>query len=153
MAQEKRRINKQSLHSKPRLASDILPSEIPNLKAEQQHDLQLSFLSAASSGEFKMIKRLLKLGAGINVPCSLGWTALHYAASKEHAKTCAFLLANGANAAAKSIKGTAPLQLALENNSALTIRAIEVGVIMPLVGPEHSKKFVAAFSECISGGG
>lgn len=151
MAQEKSQI-KRVPPSSPRISADILPSEKPKRIAEQQHDLQLSFFSAASSGELKRIKMLLKLGACINAPCSVGWTALHYAASKEHSKTCAFLLANGASAAAKSVKGTAPLQLALENDSALTIRAIEAGVIMPLAGTENSKKFVAAFSKCISGG-
>jgi ankyrin repeat protein len=136
--------------SKPRFQRNILPSEI--LRITEQHDIQLSFFSAASSGEFRKIKRLLKLGADVNMPCSAGWTALHYAASEKQAKICAFLISNGANAFAKSPKGTTPLKLALERNSKLTIRAIEAGMIMPLVGSERSKEFVSSFRKCISGG-
>jgi len=136
--------------AKPRLSRENLPSDWPEVWPKE--DLNLHFVSAASEGKTKEINHLLALGADINMCDLLGWTPLHYAAKAKQAKTCAFLVANGAIATNKSLTGTTPLMLAFQNESKPAILAIEAGVMVPLVGLGRSKEFVFYFNKCISRG-
>lgn len=139
--------------AKPRLPGENLPSEKPGVTADQQGQFNNELLNAANLGENTKIRRLLALGANINVSDAAGWTALHYAAWRSHAKTCALLLANGADATARGgpfNKGRMPMQVALLEKSALTTRILGAAAVMPLVGSGRSKAFAAAFEECIS---
>lgn len=67
----------------------------------------LMYLSVV--GETKRAADLIKKGAEVN---RLGWTPLHYAASKAHLDTVRLLLANKAIVNAPSPDGTSPLMMA-----------------------------------------
>src|SRR3546814_6545439 len=63
----------------------------------------------AVAGQTERARTLIARGAQVN---RLGWTPLHYAASKGHVETAKLLLANKAMVNAPSPDGTTPLMMA-----------------------------------------
>lgn len=72
-------------------------------------------------GETKRASELIKKGAQVN---RLGWTPLHYAASKGHLDTVKLLLANQAMVNAPSPDGTSPLMMAAFAGSEPVVREL-----------------------------
>ncbi|MBC2769472.1 ankyrin repeat domain-containing protein [Pusillimonas minor] len=72
-------------------------------------------------GDVERSKALIARGAQVN---RLGWTPLHYAASKGQVKMVNFLMANKALVDAPSPDGTTPLMMAAFSGSEDTVRAL-----------------------------
>ena len=72
-------------------------------------------------GQTRRADGLIKRGAEVN---RLGWTPLHYAASKGHLDTVKLLLANAAMVNAPSPDGTSPLMMAAYDGSEEVARAL-----------------------------
>ncbi|HUH86745.1 MAG TPA: ankyrin repeat domain-containing protein [Pusillimonas sp.] len=72
-------------------------------------------------GQTKRAEALIKKGAEVN---RLGWTPLHYAASKSHVDTVKLLLANKAMVNAPSPDGTSPLMMAAYAGSEEIVRIL-----------------------------
>jgi hypothetical protein len=119
MAQEKSQI-KQILPSSPRLAMDILPSEMIILSTKEQRRLNKALRSAAWNGNNEEIVKLIRKGANITAKDDTGWTALHLAANKRYYQTCALLIEQCAKSnggvkrfiTAKTSRGSTALHLA-----------------------------------------
>uniref|UniRef100_A0A1I8IJK2 ANK_REP_REGION domain-containing protein n=1 Tax=Macrostomum lignano TaxID=282301 RepID=A0A1I8IJK2_9PLAT len=64
---------------------------------------------ASAQGDEERVASLLAAGAGVNsVNRVNGWTALHWAAKRDHAHIVSLLLGSGANASIKSAAGKSP---------------------------------------------
>ena len=63
---------------------------------------------AALAGDTERLSHLLSCGATVGAADSIGWTALHSAASAGHAAACTVLLENNAPPDARSESGTTP---------------------------------------------
>lgn len=72
-------------------------------------------------GDVDRARQLIKRGAKVN---RLGWTPLHYAASKGQAKMVSFLISQGALVDAPSPDGTTPLMMAAYSGSEDTVRVL-----------------------------
>ncbi|WP_245220270.1 ankyrin repeat domain-containing protein [Pusillimonas caeni] len=91
-----------------------------NVNAVNAHD-ETPLMYLAVIGQTKRAADLIKKGAEVN---RLGWTPLHYAASKGHADTVKLLLANKAIANAPSPDGTSPLMMAAYAGSEEVVRIL-----------------------------
>jgi len=67
---------------------------------------------AVRNADIARIEALLKGGASVSVTDDHGWTPLHVAALKGHAKVAALLLEHGADVNAEDIDGWRPLHVA-----------------------------------------
>jgi len=70
---------------------------------------ETALMYLAVAGETERARKLIARGAQVN---RLGWTPLHYAASKAHMDTAKLLLANKAMVNAPSPEGTTPIMMA-----------------------------------------
>lgn len=91
-----------------------------NVNAVNAHD-ETPLMYLAVIGQTKRAADLIKKGAEVN---RLGWTPLHYAASKGHADTVKLLLANKAIVNAPSPDGTSPLMMAAYAGSEEVVRIL-----------------------------
>lgn len=91
-----------------------------NVNAVNAHD-ETPLMYLAVVGQTKRAAALIKQGAEVN---RLGWTPLHYAASKGHLDTVKLLLANKALVNAPSPDGTSPLMMAAYAGSEEVVRAL-----------------------------
>ena len=91
-----------------------------NVNAVNAHD-ETPLMYLAVVGQTKRAADLIKKGAEVN---RLGWTPLHYAASKGHADTVKLLLANKAMVNAPSPDGTSPLMMAAYAGSEEVVRIL-----------------------------
>ncbi|WP_243410918.1 ankyrin repeat domain-containing protein [Pusillimonas noertemannii] len=91
-----------------------------NVNAVNAHD-ETPLMYLAVVGQTKRAAALIKKGAEVN---RLGWTPLHYAASKGHADTVKLLLANKAMVNAPSPDGTSPLMMAAYAGSEEVVRIL-----------------------------
>lgn len=91
-----------------------------NVNAVNAHD-ETPLMYLAVVGETKRAAALIKKGAEVN---RLGWTPLHYAASKGHLDTVKLLIANKALVNAPSPDGTSPLMMAAYAGSQEVVRAL-----------------------------
>jgi ankyrin repeat protein len=73
------------------------------------HKQRLPLHYAAASGDLVGVLAALGSGGDVNVPDSLGWTALHFAAQSQCAAVAAELLAHGAVVDAQDAQGNTPL--------------------------------------------
>lgn len=91
-----------------------------NVNVVNAHDeTPLMYLSVI--GQTKRAADLIAKGAEVN---RLGWTPLHYAASKGHLDTVKLLLSNEAIVNAPSPDGTSPLMMAAYSGSEEVVRAL-----------------------------
>jgi len=91
-----------------------------NVNIVNAHDeTPLMYLSVI--GQTQRAADLIKKGAEVN---RLGWTPLHYAASKGHLDTVKLLLANKAMVNAPSPDGTSPLMMAAYAGSEEVVRVL-----------------------------
>jgi len=72
-------------------------------------------------GDTARAARMIERGAAVN---RLGWTPLHYAASKGHVQTLQLLLAHGAIVNAPAPDGTSPLMMAAYGGSTATVQVL-----------------------------
>lgn len=91
-----------------------------NVNAVNGHD-ETPLMYLAVVGQTKRASQLIQKGAEVN---RLGWTPLHYAASKGHLDTVKLLLANKAMVNAPSPDGTSPLMMAAYAGSEEVVRAL-----------------------------
>ena len=91
-----------------------------NVNAVNGHD-ETPLMYLAVIGQTQRAAALIKMGAEVN---RLGWTPLHYAASKGHLDTVKLLLANKAIVNAPSPDGTSPLMMAAYAGSPEVVRAL-----------------------------
>jgi len=91
-----------------------------NVNAVNAHD-ETPLMYLAVVGQTKRAADLIKKGAEVN---RLGWTPLHYAASKGHADTVKLLLASKAIVNAPSPDGTSPLMMAAYAGSEEVVRIL-----------------------------
>lgn len=83
------------------------------------HETPLMYL--AITGETARAQDLIQRGAQVN---RLGWTPLHYAASKGHVDTVRMLIANKAIINAPAPDGTTPLMMAAFSGSTDTVQVL-----------------------------
>ncbi len=84
--------------------------------------------AAAQIGDRATVARLLRDGAGVDVPTADGTTALHWAIYRDDAELAALLIDAGADANAVNRNGATPLTLACVNASpALVERLLDAG--------------------------
>lgn len=72
-------------------------------------------------GDLDRVKRLVAKGAQVN---HLGWTPLHYAASKGHTAVVKYLLEQGAMPNAPAPDGTSPIMMAARTGSIDAVQAL-----------------------------
>jgi ankyrin repeat protein len=75
-----------------RKGNDILPSETLKSAGKRQVRPMNELFVAAIDGDNAKIRRLIKAGADIAAKDCAGATAMHYAATKGHTKTCRLLM-------------------------------------------------------------
>lgn len=85
----------------------------------RMHETPLMYLAVV--GDVKRAQALIKRGAKVN---HLGWSPLHYAASKGHADMVKLLVANKAIVNAPSPDGTTPLMMAAFAGSDESVRIL-----------------------------
>src|SRR5690606_12956891 len=91
-----------------------------DVNAVNAHD-ETPLMYLAVVGQTERAADLIKRGAQVN---RLGWTPLHYAASKGHVDTIKLLLANKAIVIAPSPDGTSPLMMAAYAGSEESVRVL-----------------------------
>jgi ankyrin repeat protein len=79
---------------------------------------------AASRGNIKLAKILLRVGARIDDTYSGAWTPLLYAAYNDHAEMVSFLLENGAVPGSKTEHGYQPIHFACRNDRQHVIKSL-----------------------------
>ena len=82
----------------------------------EEIDKNRTLIQAVKSKNLKMVKKLLDLGANIDVQDEKGATPLFYACRNGHDKIAARLMNRGANVNMKTVKGEAILGVAIEKN-------------------------------------
>ena len=97
------------------LASSKIDINLPNA----YNETPLMYTSLL--GDLPRTQRLMSKGARVNQP---GWSALHYAAIKGHAKIVTLLLSKGALVNEPSPDGDTPLILAVRSGDTSTVQAL-----------------------------
>lgn len=91
-----------------------------NVNITNSHN-ETPLMYLALLGDVDRARQLIERGAKVN---RLGWTPLHYAASKGQAKMVSFLISQGALVDAPSPDGTTPLMMAAYSGSEDTVRVL-----------------------------
>ncbi|CAI7854300.1 unnamed protein product, partial [Closterium sp. NIES-53] len=91
----------------------LLASEITSLIAQQEAELTMTTIYAASRGDIEHLKRLIKAGANAGKADYDGRTPLHLAAAGGYDEVVRFLLLEGAGVNSRDDYGTTPLLGAL----------------------------------------
>lgn len=87
------------------------------------------------SGTIEQVRRLLALGADVNLPGDLGFTALHNAAMRERTEIVDLLLRHGADASATNEWGQTPADvLRLAHESVRREVAEAIGALLTASG-------------------
>ncbi|KAI9358124.1 ankyrin repeat-containing domain protein [Pilaira anomala] len=109
---------------------------------EREHTLR----EVAALGNVKATVQLAHSGVNLNSQNVMnGWTALHWAAHRGHVNVITALLKNGADPLIKTKKGQTALDLAANNEEAVSILRLAVGDVPVSVGPEPPLPIVPTY--------
>ncbi|CAI5978287.1 unnamed protein product [Closterium sp. NIES-65] len=102
----------------------LLASEITSLIAQQEAELTMTTIYAASRGDIEHLKRLIKAGANAGKADYDGRTPLHLAAAGGYDEVVRFLLLEGADVNSMDNFGTTPLLEALRAGNDSTAKIL-----------------------------
>ncbi|CAI5506668.1 unnamed protein product [Closterium sp. Naga37s-1] len=102
----------------------LLASEITSLIAQQEAELTMTTIYAASRGDIEHLKRLIKAGANAGKADYDGRTPLHLAAAGGYDEVVRFLLLEGADVNSLDNFGTTPLLEALRAGNDSTAKIL-----------------------------
>jgi len=113
----------------------------------ERNRLNDSFLKAAAEGRTKRVERLLRLGANVNARDGIrNMTALMWAAHHGHMETCALLIENGADIAAKDIPfGNTAFMLAKSFGGNKMLQQLRLATLLG----NNYKAFFSNFKACL----
>lgn len=80
---------------------------------------------AAMEGQVRVVKLLLKRGAGVDVPSQMGITPLKSAAAKGHLEVVKLLLAAGADATARDCSGATAIDSARDRGHTEVLQLLQ----------------------------
>ena len=102
--------------------SALLLAQSPQTNVNVQNQLgETPLMLAAINNQLDLAKVLIARGADVN---RVGWTPLHYAASKGHREMMRLLLENDAYIDSESANGTTPLMMAAFSPSPLAVKLL-----------------------------
>lgn len=120
--------------------SNILPILTMATAGDRHEALTGNIWSYAHRGDLTGIKAALFRGVDVDLPNTVGWTALHAAAAGGHTKIIRFLLKHGARHDIADHGGGLPAHQAAKNGHGLALEALgAAGADLTLVRLSHAK--------------